>query len=298
MKRVYISFLSLLLVVGMQTGCSRCDDSVAIQDPIAAGWERFRMGEFDEAVVIFDAVRNGTACEDADMLAATYGLGNVWDLRMPMTSQDKDLAKKLYQEVIDTAPDHELAAWSSLAIARMQHLVPVGHEPDYNEVRKAYTLVWEMYPDTQAGQEAFIHLQASYIQTMDQDEIRLASQRLQKFVENHPQSGLRYAAWSLLAESYAIQGKPDELLNAEIETLNAQEIDKTNPFVENSWRYWKIAVTAEFEAGDFGVAREYYQRLIDEYPQDIRRYGCEDALRRMSQMEQKIRDELAEEGEL
>jgi len=290
---MFLSFLFLVLVSAMPVGCQRCDNSVDVQDPITEGWERFRMGKFDESVFLFDSVRRGESTKDANVVDATYGLATVWDLRMPMTSQDKDLAKELYQEVIDSAPKHKLASWSSLAIARMKHLVPVGQEPNYDEVIKAYNSVWNEYPDMQAGQEAFIYLQASLIQTMEPSKIQRSTEALQKFITNHPKSGLRYAAWSLLAQSYAIQGKGEELLNAEIETLNSQEIDISNPFAENSWRYWKIAVTAEFEAGEFDVARKYYQMLIDEYPQDIRRYGCEAALQRMDDIEHKIRNELA-----
>jgi len=263
-----------------------------MQNTIVDGWERFRMGKFDEAVVVFEAVRAGGAEGNVEFVDATYGLANVWNLRMPMTSQDKKLAEALYQEVIDSNPDHNLASWSSLALARMKHLVPVGRKPDYDAVRKAYKSVWILHPDTQAGEEAFVHLQATYILTMDIGKVQEAANDLEKFIENHPQSGLRYAAWSLLAEAYIIMGKSEELLIAEVETLNAQETDSSNPFAENSWRYWKIAVTAEFEAGDFAIARKYYQMLIDEYPQDIRCYACEAALQRMDALENKIKAEI------
>ena len=286
-----------MLGVSIISGCRQCDESDSSGDPVISGWEHFRLGEFKEAVASFESVLESRDC-NADYLAdATYGLATVWDLRMPMTDQDKDLAESLYREVAEGNPNHRLAPWSMLAIARIKHLVQIGSVPDYDEVRRAYTAVWEKYPDNQAGQEAFVYLQATYIRTMDNVKIDQATAALHKFIEDHPRSGLRYAAWSLLAEAYTIQHKPDELLHAEIETLKAQEIDKTNPFIENSWRYWKIATTAEFETGDFDVARDYYRRLMDEYPQDIRCYGSEEALRRMDRTEQKIRAELKAEGQ-
>jgi tetratricopeptide (TPR) repeat protein len=276
----------------------RCDEQLDEGDPVIAGWKHFQLGEFDQAVAEFESVCNEASGKSDSLPDATYGLAAVWDLRMPMTEQDKKLAESLYRKVVEKYPDSRVAPWAMLAIARIKHLVPIGQEPDYDEVRKAYRTVWQKYPETQAGQEAFIHLQATYIRTMDDAQIDPAVAALHKFIEDHPDSGLCYAAWSLLAEAYRIQRKPDELLKAQIETLNSHEIDKTNPFIENSWSYWKIATTAEFETGDFDIARKYYQRLIDEYPQDIRCYGSEEALRRMDRTEQKIRAELKAEGRL
>jgi cytochrome c-type biogenesis protein CcmH/NrfG len=174
----------------------------------------------------------------------------------------------------------------------MEHLVPVGHEPDYAAVQKAYEKVRQTYPRTQAGQEAFIHLQSLLIRTMEPAKVRKAIKNLRGFLAEHPQSGQRYAAWLLLTRAYKIDGNADELLNAQIQALKSREIDKTNPFIEKSWRYWTIATTAEFAAGNFATAREYYRKLLNEYPQDIRCYACEEALKRMDRVEARLRREL------
>ena len=72
-------------------------------------------------------------------------------------------------------------------------------------------------------------------------------------------------------------------------------MDVTNPFYDNSFRYWNIATTAEFEVGDFDLARVYYTRLIEEYPQDIRVFGCQQALGRMDRVEEELLKEIEEE---
>ena len=54
--------------------------------------------------------------------------------------------------------------------------------------------------------------------------------------------------------------------------------------------YWNIAYAAEFEAGNFAVAREYYRRLMNEYPQDVRIFGVRKALERMDAIEAALRE--------
>ncbi len=68
-------------------------------------------------------------------------------------------------------------------------------------------------------------------------------------------------------------------------SFETAELDPTNPRQENSYAYWSIATIAEFEVGDFETAREFYRRLMDEYPRDPRRFGAEQALERMAQQE-------------
>ena len=72
-------------------------------------------------------------------------------------------------------------------------------------------------------------------------------------------------------------------------SLEARELDPTNPYSDNAALYWEIATIAEFEAGDFAVARKYYKGLVDEYPQDQRRWGARLALERLDAVEAKLR---------
>ena len=51
-----------------------------------------------------------------------------------------------------------------------------------------------------------------------------------------------------------------------IKALGAREVDPGNPIDDRSTAYWNIAYVAEFETGNFSLAREFYRRLIDEYP--------------------------------
>ncbi len=283
-----------LCAAGILCSCRRAE-TLPKKPPeklIALGWNDFRLREYNRALRRFEAAARNSATGSQERLQALYGMATVWNLRLPLVDQDKKQAEKIYRQLIAEAPQSDLAAWSMLALARMKHLVPPGQNPDYDEVRRAYRQVIERYPDHLAAEEAFIYLQSTYVATLRPEPTRRAVEALKKFIREHPDSGFVSAAWSLLAVSYDTLDMQKERLDAELQALKTREVDPTNPFQENAWQYWNIATIAEFEVGDFETARKYYRKLIEEYPTDIRRYGCEKALKRMDEIEQRIRARL------
>ncbi len=252
---------------------------------IREGWRQYEFGEYQQAARAFESARQATAETDPAHRQALYGLATTWNLRTPLAEQDQPLARSLYQRVIELAPNSDLAAWSLLGLARMEHLVPVGQEPDYDRVRAAYRAVVERFPDHLAGDEAFIYLQATYVATLNRQDAREAAAALAAFIRAKPDSGFVSAAHGLLAACHETLQQQEKRLAAAVRSFETAELDPTNPRQENSYAYWSIATIAEFEVGDFETAREFYRRLMDEYPRDPRRFGAEQALERMAQQE-------------
>ncbi|MCE9614608.1 MAG: tetratricopeptide repeat protein [Lentisphaerae bacterium] len=279
------------------SGCApRHQAPPAEANPVEAGWTHYRLGEFDSAVRAFDRALAAKPPADPQHLLALYGLATTWNLRTPLGDQDKTRARHYYEDIVTRAPQSDLAAWSMLALARLQHVVPVGEEPDYEAVRAAYDAVIDRFPEHLAGQEAFIYRQATLIQTLQTGPTSQAVTALHAFIDRHPKSGFLSGAYSLLASGYETLHEPEHQLEAELKALDSMEFDPTNPKFENSGAYWKIATIAEFEAGDFATARRFYRRLMDEYPQDIRVFAAEEALRRMDGVEARLRREMAGGG--
>ena len=133
-----------------------------------------------------------------------------------------------------------------------------------------------------------MYLQSIRVQTLNPDQVRDAADALEGFVLRYPESQFMSAVQALLSACYEVLKKPELQLAAEIRALDTIPVDASNPKVENSGRYWRIATIAEFEAGDFETARRFYRRLIDEYPQDIRIYASEQALKRMDALEAEL----------
>ena len=276
-----------LLGAGL-VGCARTEKVEGVGGPtLDQAWQDFRLAEYDLAERAFARIQATAPAGSEEYVRATFGLANVWNLRRP--GEDIEKAQAFYQQIIDDQPAHDLAPWCALALVRLQHVVPVGQDPDYAAVRKGYRAIIQRYPGHLAAKESTIYLNATLIATLDEAQSRQAVSNLNAFIATGSQEFLA-PAYSLLAVGYTTLKQPELRLQAEIKAFENVEIDPANPFNEFAWAYWNIATIAEFEVGDFALARQYYQRLIDEYPVDIRTFPSQQALARMDAVEQALRE--------
>jgi tetratricopeptide (TPR) repeat protein len=266
------------------------------RESLELGWSNYRLGEFKLAADAFEAARVAAPAGSEDNLQALYGLATTWNLRLPAQDQDKDRAEAYYRQILELGPASALGPWTELALARMQHLVAVGDDPDYPALRAAYQKIIADHPGHPVAREAFIYLMAVKISTFEPAELASALADMQKFVSQTNDRSFFQPAYSLMAVAYNDMGRQQERLAAEIASLEATEIDPTNPYNEFSWQYWNLATIAEFELGDFETARFYYRKLLEEYPRDRRIYGVKVALKRMDELEAKLRAELGQGG--
>ncbi len=290
LKRWGVGFAWLALLLA--AGCARQQIASGSNDNLAEGWINYSLSEFDRAIGFFNKALAQAPANSEEALQALYGLATTWNLRRP--GEDPEKAAQFYRQILETAPNHDLAAWSALGLARQKHLVPVGQDPDYPEVYKAYRGVMERYPGHLAAQEAFLYLNAGRLSTLTAPEARTALTALESYVQN-PSNAFLGPAWSLMAVAQTTLGDQQKRFDAEVHSLELTEVDPTNPFTEFVGHYWNLATIAEFELGDFDQARKYYRKLIEEYPQDIRIYGARQSLRRMDEMEARFRAEFAQE---
>ena len=287
-------FARVLLAGLLAVGLAACGQKTAGGGDAAVligeGWTAYRLSEFQNAALAFEAARAAAEMGSDDWAMATYGLATTWDLRRP--GEDPKKATALYQEILAAAPDSPMLPWTELALARQQHLVPVGQDPDYAAVNAAYRHIMETFPGHLAAKEAFLYLQSIQLAQLKPESTRAANAQLSEFVAREKKEFLS-PAWSLLAVGYHTLGEQEQRLAAEKNSFETTEVDPSDPFLEFAWAYWNLATIAEFEVGDFDLARRYYNLLLEKYPTDIRVYGCKQALRRMDELEAKIR---AEEG--
>jgi hypothetical protein len=289
--RWIIGLAGLLALVAL--GATGCTASKTSEEPAALlekGWYDYGQGDFDLAIERFEAVVATAPKDSSEHFDALYGLATTWNLRRP--KQDTELASEFYEQIIAEAPDSDLAAWSRLALARIKHLVPVGQDPDYDAVRSAYEDVITQHPDHLAAGEAFLYLQATYLQEMTPASARKVAKDVQQYIADNPDSPFLSPCYSILATCYEVLNQPEKRLQCELKAYEYAEVDPTNPFQDNSWRYWMLATLAEFGAGDFDTARTYYKKLLEEYPLDIRKYAVMQALERMDKLEEEIRNEI------
>jgi tetratricopeptide (TPR) repeat protein len=260
-------------------------------EQIQIGWNRYRVGEFGDAIAAFEKARDATPADHPLRVKALYGLATSWNLRRP--GEDPELARRLYQQVLDLAPPSDEAAWSLLALARMKHLLPVGQEPDLAEVRRAYQEVIDRFPNHVAGHEAFMHQQATLVASFKPEDARQVITNVQAFIQKHPDSQFLSPLYGLIGTCHFILNEPQERLAAELKAYDTHELDPTNPNQDNTGVYWSLACIAEYDVGDFATARRFYRLLLEEYPADIRVYAAKQSLKRMDEIEARFRAELA-----
>jgi len=274
MRRAFLLFVLFALL-----GCDRGDQRGDPSQHLRAGWDYYRTAEYRLASREFERAAQQAPVSSADWFQALYGLATTLALGRP--DRDPARAAQTYEQIITESPASDLAAWSTLALARMNEIVAIGETIDRPAASAAYQRVIDHYPDHPAAEEALLHQQALRVNTLHPEDARAVVPVLQRFINTHPASAWRSAFYSELAACYAILDDPDARLGAEIKALETREFDPTNPNADNSAAYWNIATLAEYECGDLDTARRFYRKFADEYPRDLRAYSAKIALERL-----------------
>ena len=198
--------LAGLLLLGLAACGRRTTATGDARTLIGDGWTAYRLSEFHDATLSFESARASAPRGSDEWAMATYGLATTWDLRRP--GEDPPKATSLYQEILSAAPASPMIPWTELALARQQHLVPVGQEPDYAAVNAAYQHILEKFPGHLAAKEAFLYLQSIQLAQLDPKSTRAAAKNLGDFVQTG-QPEFAGPAWSLLAVAYNTLKEPD-----------------------------------------------------------------------------------------
>jgi tetratricopeptide (TPR) repeat protein len=275
--------------VAILAGCARGPGAQGPEALVAEGWERFGLGEFAPAANAFEAAARSAPAGSEARLRARYGLAVTWHLRRP--GQDYAKAGALYRGLAAEAPQHELAAWCLLGLARMAYAVQADQTPDYAAVAALYRDVIARYPEHPAAREAFLLWQAMRLETAAEPEIRDVLAALEGFQAAYTAPPYQSAAWSLRGYAHGLLREAAAAIRAGEAAIRAEEDDPSGATVDQSYAHWQIACMAEFEVGDFELARAYYRKYIQEYPTDQRVFLAKQELRRMDELEAGFRAE-------
>jgi tetratricopeptide (TPR) repeat protein len=278
-------------MIGSLVLLQACGPKKMISPPdqaIREGWTQYRLSEFNSAIRIFQSVQGSQPAGSEFHLQALYGEASCWNHRR----DGRDIAKAVaaYRAVLDEAPQSPLAAWCALDIVRTRHLAPADQPIDYGQLSRDYAEVYRGYPNTRAGEEAFLYENSLLLPAADQEQAREILESVTAFPTRHPKTPFLSQFYSIIAECYRRLDEHDRRIEYMIKALETREVDPSNPIEDRSSAYWDIGYAAEFEAGNFAVAREYYKHLIDEYPQDVRVFGVRKALERMDAIEAALRE--------
>lgn len=278
-------WLPIFLIIA--TACGPVQPVRQSKDLVGEGWEYCRLGEYDIAVRVFQQAEATAAAR----VAALFGEAQTWQLRRP--TPDRKKAAALYQQVLAEAPQSDYAAWSLLSLAWIKVADSVREPGDVGAVQADFLAVLGKFPEHLAGHEAFLSVQTLKLQRNGPAVWHAVLAALAQFLQQHPQSPYASAALLLRAHCYRMLGEPANELAAVQQSWQMSEADPRNPKQNQVAIEWRIATLAEFDVGDFALAREHYRRLIAEYPTEQRVFLAKQELRHMDEIEAQFRQELA-----
>jgi tetratricopeptide (TPR) repeat protein len=267
-----------------------CHDAAARRAPEVErkeAWEDYRIGEFKTALNLFRALRESHPDGSEYNVQGLYGEGTCWNYRRDGRDEGKAIAA--YQAVVTLAPKHQLASWSALEIVRARHLNPADDSADPAPLISEYAELYAKYPNTPAGEEAFLFECSLQTPGLDREHATQLLQQVELFLKDRPQTPFRGPLEGIIAECYNKLDMQDKRLELMVRPVAGEGMGVANPNPFNASVYWNIAYVAEFEAGNFALAREYYHRMLREYPRDVRVFAIRAALKRMDAVEAALR---------
>jgi len=278
-------------------GCGRGAGADSSEDAYDLGWNFFRLAEFEIARKHFEASLK-LATNETQRVRALSSLADAWNYNGGNQEHTMKKAADLYRRVIAEDSEKVWAPWAALAIAR--HIVwrAVDNFPDLAELEEAYGAVMRDYPGTMAAEEAFLYLQNARIARMDDAALAKSVEELEAWVEEHLESPVLSRAYAMLARGYHLQREGLKYIgalsrSAEIAKMQVQH--ENMPAGDQGETYFKAGTAAQFDAGDFELARKYYAMLIEESPVDQRVFIAEQHLEQMKKFEEEVREEVRRE---
>ncbi len=275
--------LSALSAIGLALSVG-CDDNktptIAADD--AGAWRSFRFQDFSAARVAFSG---GTRPLDAYGLAMLESIG---------TGKDFEASRAKLRKLIGDAPTDPLAAWAALGLVRLDHVPPRSDAAiDPEKLKADYFKVIADYPATAAADEAMLFRGSLLAQGKTPADLQRALAEIDAYMQARPGNGYMSAMHSLRASIFQGLKMPREQLDAAIAAVKTKQLDPTNPMFNNAWDYFSIGVLAQFDAGDFATARTYYQKMIDEYPNEQRVFLARQLMHEMDELEARLRSKQA-----
>ncbi|MBE2178936.1 MAG: hypothetical protein IAE97_00490 [Chthoniobacterales bacterium] len=250
-------------------------------------WEDYRNSEFALATQTFRALQASQPAGAEIAVEALYGEASCWNHRRSGRNIAKAVA--LYDALLDQHPDSPLAPWAALDRVRTRHLAPADQDIDFPQLIQDYAALERRYPGTPAAADAFLYRIRLAVSLADAAQAAVLATEIEAHLAAHPEEPYRSPLLKILAEAHHKRGAEDRRLASLVGALESREDDPSTPFFERSTAYWEIAYAAEFDAGDFALARKFHRLLLEEFPNDDRAFAAEKALARMDRVEADVR---------
>jgi tetratricopeptide (TPR) repeat protein len=270
-------------------------------DPAAAllaeAWDHVEHVNYPAAQEAFEKVEEalrGRAAR-AQRAEALYGLGHLWQYRRPGTDISK--AKALYRRAAEEFGDTPCGPLALMALARLADAPEYERDRDRDGARKLYRQILARHPGTFVADEAVLRLALTYLEDPgDRKAEEAGIGMLAGHLDSRPGNFLAAAMHMQLGSVYQGRGEfqkaVDHWIAADAADAQAAEAELTpqqrdlpperradrisqNRVMDRSTRaavYFRIAKVAEKKLRDYGLAVQWYERIVYEIQRDNKYY--------------------------
>lgn len=275
-----LGLASVLLSIVLLSCQPDLDISGDAREALKQGWESLAVQEYSQSAAYFEAAYAKSERGTRGCALALYGLG--CSTQFKAVGRNSDDAKAYYSRAIAEDGNGDVAPWAALALARVDVIARLSRDIDEGaltgaELRGGYREVIAKYPGSVAAQEAALHLASSLFASDRGAEAGEGDALLQALTTEYPESPYRSAAFRLLAIHAYREGRYSDQYNylvKQIETLIDPECYRAD-------LYYNVAYQAETRLKHPDLAIIWYERLIQEYPDEVRRYQAQQAVERL-----------------
>ena len=250
------------MVLGAVSSLSATD---APKNDLNHAWEAFRLRDFPVAEKNFRAaLASGGGAE------ALYGLATTTAWRSDR--QEDAEAQKLFRELQKTYPESPWAAWSRLDAIRLRHLTNPTEPPPAPELARAYGEL----ADHPAASLADLYRYVIMLSYVTPDEATRLCGEIEARIAAQPDNPFQLRFYDVLARMAELADEPEVRLRALLKASGLLEVrigeGQGASLTELADTYWQVAVTADFDVGDFPTALKYYGLFLETAPSDQRAF--------------------------
>jgi tetratricopeptide (TPR) repeat protein len=208
-----------------------------------------------------------------------FGMGVCHQQNTPFAEINVINADRCYRQLLKKVPDSVYAPRAIMNLGRIAEMRDFQtDEIDLVEARSWYNQVIKKWPDQPIAGEATLRLAATYIKTLQKQQIPQGIAILEKWLDTHPDDPLAAAMWQYLGDTYFFpmeqyQKSLDAYVKAD--RIGLLEKGRKGPV------YWRMAVMAERLVKDRDRAVEYYTKIIEIVPTSGKAYESQLALKRL-----------------
>lgn len=261
----------IVLAASILVGCDKSPADNTSTPPAREGVSKLQMQ---------DPMRAGRAFGRAQLTAD--------DSELEILRYAENLSKQ-YADGSEWRPEAkalDIRAFEELAAGRK--LALTGTFTDAASVaglQQKYEAVYARFPNTIAGEEAFLYHIALAIATLPGDRLEQIRREVASYLSSHPTS---LFTPELLGLAAYMAGKSGDHRRAVELTLAAIEANSVSPRElqhGDQLLLFQAGLAAQFDVGDFDLARQLYARYIKTYPTDQRCFLLEQLVNDMNSRE-------------